>query len=420
MNKLPEGIGEIELTRINFEKAGKANFVIDAIYEAGTAKNLGAEVLSKLIPGIGNAGGFRYVGKNDSTPLVVLFSNGNEPNWPDELDPYRGTFQYYGDNRSPGRELHDTKKKGNEILRNSFQRAHGDNSDRMNCPIFLIFEGTGEGHNVIFKGLAVPGASHLQLDEDLIALWRVSNGVRFQNYRAIFTILDAGEINGDWIREIAKNKKVDWQDARVPEVLQDWVQKRIYTPLVTEKFKEPRTKEMQIPSSILEKELIQAIHDFCGEDDFLFEAIAIRIWEDSVGVKAQSDQTRRYRDGGRDAVGKIFIGPNSDPIEMHYSLEAKHYSGDNGVGVKELSRLISRIKHREFGVLVTTSFVSKQAYEEIRNDKHPIVVIAGSDIAKILLTKGINSKEACKKWLESVPNPHKFHRDKQTVFEKSS
>ena len=36
----------------------------------------------------------------------------------------------------------------------------------------------------------------------------------------------------------------------------------------------------------------------------------------------------------------------------------------NSVGVKELARLISRIKHREFGVLVTTSYVNEQAYRE--------------------------------------------------------
>lgn len=406
--------------RIKFEEAGKANFVIDAVYEAGTSKNLGAEVLSKLIPGIGNAGGFRYVGKYDATPLVILFTNGNEPNWPDELDPYRGTFQYYGDNRNPGRELHDTKKKGNEILRLSFQKAHGDKEDRMQCPVFLIFEGTGEGHNVRFKGLAVPGATHLLLDEDLIALWRVANGVRFQNYRAIFTILDVGEINGDWVRTIAKNKSIDWFDERIPKALNDWKEKRIYTPLVTEKFKEPRSKEVQIPSTKLEQELIDAIHIYCGDDDFLFESIAVRIWEDSAGLKVESDQTRRYRDGGRDAVGKMFIGPISDPIEMQFSLEAKHYRGDNGVGVKELSRLISRIKHREFGVLVTTSYVSKQAYEEIRNDNHPIIVISGADIAKILLNRGVNSKEACLKWLESIPYPNSFHNEEKKKPARSS
>ncbi len=36
----------------------------------------------------------------------------------------------------------------------------------------------------------------------------------------------------------------------------------------------------------------------------------------------------------------------------------------NSVGVKELARRISRIKHGEFGALVTTSYVNGQAYRE--------------------------------------------------------
>jgi hypothetical protein len=33
-------------------------------------------------------------------------------------------------------------------------------------------------------------------------------------------------------------------------------------------------------------------------------------------------------------------------------------------GVREMSRLISRLRHRQFGVLVTTSYVDNQAYRE--------------------------------------------------------
>ncbi|MEN9692526.1 MAG: hypothetical protein RLZZ330_170, partial [Actinomycetota bacterium] len=200
------------------------------------------------------------------------------------------------------------RKKGNAILRNAFQFSHGTAEDRLKCPIFLIFEGTGERHDVKFLGLAVPGASHLQLDEDLIALWRVSNGVRFQNYRSIFTILDIGKIDGNWIRTIAKNKAIDWTDERIPKPLKAWVNKRSYSPLVTEHLKETRSRENQVPSNSLEKSLVEAIHEYCGEDDFLFEAVALEIWKISVGLPVNADLTKRYRDGGRDAVGTILIG----------------------------------------------------------------------------------------------------------------
>jgi hypothetical protein len=62
--------------------------------------------------------------------------------------------------------------------------------------------------------------------------------------------------------------------------------------------------------------------------------------------------------------------------------------------VKELSPLICRLRYRQFGVLVTTSFLGQQACQELRSDRHPVVVIAGADIAEILMKAGIGTTEA--------------------------
>ena len=77
---------------------------------------------------------------------------------------------------------------------------------------------------------------------------------------------------------------------------------------------------------------------------------------------ASIEVTRRTRDGGRDALGMYRIGMRESSILVGFSVEAKCYApGRASVGVKDLSRLISRLRHRQFGVLVTTSFVAKQA-----------------------------------------------------------
>jgi hypothetical protein len=87
-------------------------------------------------------------------------------------------------------------------------------------------------------------------------------------------------------------------------------------------------------------------------------------------------------------------------------MEAKCYAPGNGVGVKELSRLISRLRYREFGILVTTSFLGRQAYEELRFDRHPVIIIAGADIAAILLTADLSTPDAVNGWLRtSFPCP---------------
>ncbi len=85
---------------------------------------------------------------------------------------------------------------------------------------------------------------------------------------------------------------------------------------------------------------------------------------------------------------------------MEFALEAKCYALESSVGVKEISRLISRLRYRQFGILVTTSFVAAQAYKEIMEDQHPIVIICASDIIKLLIRHGINDLETLDRWLK--------------------
>lgn len=92
---------------------------------------------------------------------------------------------------------------------------------------------------------------------------------------------------------------------------------------------------------------------------------------------------------------------------MDFALEAKCYSPRiggseaNTVGVKEISRLISRLRHRQFGVLVTTSAIARQGYEEVREDRHPIIFFAGKDITEILIQNDLNSPEKVQDWLST-------------------
>ena len=70
-----------------------------------------------------------------------------------------------------------------------------------------------------------------------------------------------------------------------------------------------------------------------------------------------------------------------------------------------MSRLISRLRHRQFGVLVTTSCVDLQAYKEIKEDQHPIVIIAARDMAELLRESGLGTADAVRRWLhEEFPS----------------
>ncbi len=111
------------------------------------------------------------------------------------------------------------------------------------------------------------------------------------------------------------------------------------------------------------------------------------------------DLTRPTRDGGRDGIGKYKLGDGASAVDVSFALEAKCCGLGSSVGVKELSRLISRLRHRQFGVLVTTSFVADQAYKEIKEDEHPIIVICASDIVNLLKNVGISTESDVRFWL---------------------
>lgn len=49
-----------------------------------------------------------------------------------------------------------------------------------------------------------------------------------------------------------------------------------------------------------------------------------------------------------------------------------------------MSRLISRLRYRQFGIMVTTSYVAQQAYEEVVEDRQPILIVTATDIASTL------------------------------------
>ncbi len=379
---------KISAKKINFSELPNSDLFVDALYTGGNKGNVSDDPISKLMH-VGNQGGFRYSGSllNNNIKLVVLYSSLDELDWPDTLDIESGILYYYGDNRSPGYELHKTKKGGNVLLKNIFDFLHKKGGRRFIPPIF-VFTKTGHGRDVIFRGLAVPGAKGISQTQDLVAIWKSDHRKRFQNYRAIFTILNTPHIKRIWINDILAGNSMS---LNCPAVWRRWITKGTVSPLYAEKLKKFRTKKEQLPTIKKDKKLLSAIIDYFKNNPFGFENLASEILKIMDGNIVDIRVTRPYRDGGRDAVGKYKIGTQNNKIYIDFAMEAKCYGLDNGVGVKETSRLISRLRHRQLGFLVTTSYVAQQAYKEIIEDGHPIVIVAGDDIIEILKNVGIGT-----------------------------
>lgn len=96
---------------MSFADLASADLIVDGLYEGGTRGTVADDPLAILLP-VGNQGGFRYSGspRARTVRLVALYTTATEVDWPDALDPQTGVFTYYGDNRRPGRELHDTQR----------------------------------------------------------------------------------------------------------------------------------------------------------------------------------------------------------------------------------------------------------------------------------------------------------------------
>lgn len=222
-----------------------ADLIVDAIYESSADGQLSGEPISKLLPGSGNMGGFRVSGRGDRKNWVVLFTTGEDRDWPDSLNLNTGKFVYFGDNKTPGHELHDTSSGGNKVLRRAFARLHDDRAPRVDISPFFIFKKyqTKNGaRSVQFKGLAVPGFPGLSATEDLVAVWKSSDGQRFQNYRSTFTILDAPVVSRAWIADLATGNA---NTSNAPKAWQDWVTTGTYRPLVAEPTTVIRSVEQQ-------------------------------------------------------------------------------------------------------------------------------------------------------------------------------
>jgi hypothetical protein len=77
-----------------------------ACYQGDRRGSAADDPLPQLLD-VSNQGGFRYPGNLDHLELVVLKTSFDDPNLPDALDRESGTFIYFGDNKRPGRGLHD-------------------------------------------------------------------------------------------------------------------------------------------------------------------------------------------------------------------------------------------------------------------------------------------------------------------------
>ena len=356
--------------------------------------------------GINNVSGFRpksAVGSSDTSiencSFCVLITNAGEIEWPDELDHETGIFTYYGDNRIPGNSIDATQMGGNRLLQNLFQKLHTNLREKIQ-PILCFQSVKLNGKSYMrFLGLAAPGAQGYSAADDLVAVWKIRDSLRFQNYKSTFTILKEETISKAWLEDIVCGVASE-ESEHCPSSWKYWISTGIYRALECENELKIRSKKSQLPQNKDEEALLGNILVNFTEREFEYASAEI------VGLLDRSFRdlyvTRGVRDGGRDVIGKYYLGHAGHQIRLQAIVEAKKWKLTSSVGVKPVMRLISRLKHNDIGVFITTSYFDQQIQRELIEDGHHIMLISGGDIAKILMKSDLQNPESLAAWINAI------------------
>ena len=287
--------------------------------------------------GINNTSGFRPKSKKGgSTDIVdcafcVLVTTFGETHWPDRLDRESGEFVYYGDNQKPGKAINETTVGGNRLLEQVYLRLHS--GVRELVPPFLCFESFNgsDGKYMRFLGLAAPGGPGVSSLEDLVAVWRLKSNTRFQNYRALFTVLKSETVSHVWLEDLVAGIAAA-DSPHCPPSWKRWVKFGLYDALKCEQEVVPRTRADQLPKTMREREVLERVLGELTDREFEFAAAKIVAMIDPRFCDIEV--TRAVRDGGRDVIAAYRIGHDAHHVSVRACVEAKRWKQSSSIGVK--------------------------------------------------------------------------------------
>jgi hypothetical protein len=212
------------------------------------------------------------------------------------------------------------------------------------------------------------------------------------------TVLRAPSISRRWLVDIVSGV-ASTDSHHCPASWRRWVETGFYDALEAQRPRVPRPKKHQMPVDAFEQEILRTLFEEFTDREFEYAAAELVKLMDERFIELEV--TPRSRDGGRDVVGLYKVGHDQHQLKLSVFIEAKKWDPNSGIGVKPVSRLISRIKHRDLGVFITTSYFDTQVQKELIDDNHPVLLVSGGDIARLLAMKGI-SRGQLKDWVAQV------------------
>ena len=87
---------------------------------------------------------------------IVLVNTHSIDEWKNTYNSSTNILTYFGDNRTPEKDIFDTKQRGNLTFLKLFERGYGTFNERVKLPPIFYFERTGARSDMRFIGLAIP------------------------------------------------------------------------------------------------------------------------------------------------------------------------------------------------------------------------------------------------------------------------
>lgn len=349
----------------------------------------------KWLSGIGNSKGIRcakFKNYRSIIPafVVLLTSEINHKHhnpWDDIIDYNSSKIFYWGD----AKFVLNKKYKdfdGNKTLIEVYEKWLDGQIKEV--PPILHFSKKTKG-TVVFNGLCV--ISNVEIT------WFDDSGKPVKNYRFELTILDAEEVNVDWLlHRVNICDLAELNNDLAPKAWRSFLNGRIDKLKLYKR--EILSRDAQLPpEESPEAKILKSLSILKPVE---FEAVLVELLRNLPHVNHNITRTRLVRDGGFDFYGEFNL-----PFPFNYKVEflgeAKKYARANPIGPGMISRLVARLARGQYGLFVTTSYYTKQAQEEVLEDGYPVRLYNGLDIINFLRElKLIEGNNIRKSWLKEV------------------
>lgn len=337
---------------------------------------------------------------NNKTPLINFHTNPfkedeEQSPWRDLIFQEEGRVIYNGDNKSNDKNANDTF--GNKkVLENLPLYYSKKRSERLKAPPIFVTKTIKIGNKTGYRQFICIGI--INEPPILVQQYEKGNNNVFTNYQFEITLISLAPddiFNWDWIDD-RRNKNISDEDS-LKNAPKNWIKWVEEGSEIVSKIK-LKIKSYRLISESEQRDLLpnnkKIIDDLLNtyypdpiNDGIRFEALA------SFITTLYFSDKNYYRgwitvgsgDRGVDFVGRLDIGHDSFSSTSIIVLgQSKRYK--NSISGERLTRVASRMTRGYIGVVVTLDVFTKQAQEEIKDDKLPIILINGKKVSELLLT----------------------------------